>query len=123
MKDYTKEEIATAKRMAFRYIYDTRNILMNRSFVYDRRTRVGNLAAAIVKNTPVDRAAIKAKKRARAANRPLPFRNVLNNPLVRDYIANGGYVLPDRLAFRSGRNHWAKNDFDRKILKVLAGKK
>jgi len=58
----------------------------------------------------------------RRKSRRLPFQNVLSNPIVRDYLSNKHHLLdvrPDHLYFIGHRNHWAKNNFDRKILSVL----
>ena len=48
--------------------------------------------------------------------------NIKAAPLVRDYYANRHQlrrVCAERLEFY-GRNHWAKNDRDRRILAILA---
>ncbi len=50
------------------------------------------------------------------------FENVLSNHLTRDYKENRFFlrrVYPDRLNF-GGRNHNARNEFDKKILNILA---
>jgi hypothetical protein len=124
MKTYTKEEIAAARRMAFHYLFSIDNIVLNRRFRYDHRTRIGNLAASIIRATPVDRDAIRAKKRERAVRKnAMKFSNVLTNPLVIDFKKNGGQVLFDRLRHADGRNHWAKGHLDFKILKIIANRR
>lgn len=83
------------------------------------------LFVALIEATP--RAELEAmatcrNSRARAKNQPTPPLNVLHNPLYLDWCRHRGQVwrISDNgLHFRDHRNHWAKNDFDRKVLQIL----
>ena len=68
-----------------------------------------------------DRETHRARTRRKVEEERRP-RNILAAPLVRDYMQNRHElrrVCVDRLDFY-GRNHWAKDDRDRRILAVLA---
>ena len=68
-----------------------------------------------------DRETHRARTRRKVEEERRP-RNILAAPLVRDYMQHRHElrrVCVDRLDFY-GRNHWAKNDRDRRILAVLA---
>ncbi len=124
MKNYTIEEQQAAKRIAYKWLFSQSNIILNKEFKYDARTRIGNLAAAYVKQWGLSyeqKIEIKNKQRARSS-KFLTFRNIKNNPIVLDYLRNKAYVKhinPQRIHFSNGRNHWAKTDQDAKILSVL----
>lgn len=48
--------------------------------------------------------------------------NSLKNPLVIDFLNNKRFltcVRPDKLSFGTTRNHWAKNEKDRRILSIF----
>lgn len=128
MKNYTQAEIAQAKRIAYQFTYGIDNIVLQRPFKYDRRTRVGNLAASFVKQmalTDDKRLAIRAIKKTRRAQKT-SVAAIKDNPLVKDFLSNRSDVLridENRILFSGGRNHWAKSDADRRILKVLASAK
>ena len=83
------------------------------------------LFVALIEATPcaeLDAMATRHNSRARAKNQPTPPLNVLHNPLYLDWCRNRGQVwqISDNgLHFRDHRNHWAKSDFDRKVLQVL----
>ena len=61
---------------------------------------------------------ILAKQKVRQKNKPYQFTNVLQNSLYLDYKRNGGRIEVQRL-YVHGRNHWAKNEFDLKVLSIL----
>ena len=68
-----------------------------------------------------DRTKHRERVRAKVADERRPL-NVLALPIVRDYMQNRHHlrrVCADRLDF-SGRNHWAKDDRDRRALAILA---
>lgn len=68
-----------------------------------------------------DRQKHRDRTRAKVADERRPA-NILAAPLVRDYRENRAHlrrVCVDRLDF-SGRNHWAKDDRDRRALEILA---
>lgn len=83
------------------------------------------LFVALIEATPraeLDAMATRHNSRARAKNQPTPPLNVLHNPLYLDWCRNRGQVwrISDNgLHFKDRRNHWAKNDFDRKVLQVI----
>lgn len=55
--------------------------------------------------------------------KPFVFSNVLNNPIVIDYYMNRSQiknVAKDCIIFHGGRNHWAKDKRDIRILAILA---
>lgn len=124
MKAYTKEETRLANKMAMQYLYSINNILLNKRFRYDARTRVGNLAASIVRAKQLsesEKMQIKALKRkranARSQNNQVP---ILRQPIVVDWIKNKRWLKVQNNRLTDGyRNHWAKNEKDLKILAVL----
>jgi hypothetical protein len=62
-------------------------------------------------------------RRQRAENKPQPYVNVFNLPIVKDWRNNRRelqHINGNRMVFSGGRHHWAKNDKDRKILSILA---
>lgn len=83
------------------------------------------LFVALIEATPraeLEAMATRHNSRARAKNQPTPPLNVLHNPLYLDYRRNRGglwKITDNGLHFRDHRNHWAKNDFDRKVLQVI----
>lgn len=90
----------------------------------DKRTKVGKLALEMVYKLEktYDFEEVKNKRKQRHNQKPEPYKNILQNPLVKDYINNRHnlkQVLNDRLVFWGGRNHWAKNETDLKILNIL----
>lgn len=66
---------------------------------------------------------IRRKRRERNENKAYKFRNVIINNIVVDYLENNSYITyfdseNKYIAFGT-RKHWAKNDFDVKIIEVL----
>lgn len=123
LQQYTKKEIKTAKKHAynfftsFRYLYQYKD-----DFKFDGRTRIGNLSYEyfLELKKSINRKDIKEKIEKRKNNKFI-FKNIFSNPLVNDFIKNKinlDTIYKDRLRF-SGRNHWAKNDYDKKILLIL----
>jgi hypothetical protein len=96
---------------------------------YDMRRKTSREALtafmALIEATPraeLDAMAKRHKERARAKYQPTPPVNVLSCPIYCDYRRNRcdlWKVSDSALQFRGGRNHHAKNDFDRKVLQVL----
>lgn len=116
--NFTKAEILFAKKRAFSFLFSIENVLFNKRFNYDARFRTEVLAAKIVHDTQIDRILIKKLWKSRKQNKA-KFNNVLSNPIVVDFKQNKPCkVLSDRLVFGQ-RNHWAKNNFDFKILSIL----
>lgn len=62
------------------------------------------------------------RKRIERFNNRWQFSNILTNKIVMDYMVHKNEhffeVHADRLV-EGRRNHWAKNDFDKKILSIL----
>lgn len=62
-------------------------------------------------------------RRERVLNRKIkPFIKIKDNPMVKDYLNNKKdlkKVFDSHLWFYGNRNHWAKNEKDVKILKIL----
>ena len=71
----------------------------------------------------LDFSEISRKQIERANNRYIaPVSNYRNNKLTVDYIKNKSsikYISENCIYFQNGRNHWAKNDNDLKIIAVL----
>jgi hypothetical protein len=125
---YTKKEIKKAKKYAYNFIYSDSNLKIcrpfSRSFKFDGRTKIGNLANRFVlelqKNENLELA--KNKRISRRKNKKYIFKSILKNPIVIDFINNNPTnILKDRLIFGS-RNHWAKTEKDIKILEILSKK-
>ena len=49
MEKYTIQEERAAKRIAYKWLFSKSNIVLNKEFRYDARTRIGSLAACYVK--------------------------------------------------------------------------
>ena len=66
---------------------------------------------------------ISAKQKERAVKKQIAtVPNFIQNPLVKDYFSNKHNILfisDDCIRFLGYRNHWAKNDADKKVLVVL----
>ena len=71
----------------------------------------------------LDFSEISRKQIERANNRYVaPIPNYRDNKLTVDYIKNKSsikYISENCIYFQNGRNHWAKNDNDLKIIAVL----
>ena len=87
----------------------------------DKRTKVGKLALEMVYKIEMA-FNFKEVKQKRINRNKLKFKNILQNPIVKDYINNKPnikQVLTNGIVFYGGRNHWAKNEKDLRILKIL----
>lgn len=116
---YTEKDV---RDYAIKLMTSTRAILCGKVSRLDKRFSFNKAVLAYIRKNPVSRAEILAKKKARAKNKPVPYTNVLSRPLVKDFKSNRHelrQILPDRLVFISGRNHWAKDSLDMKILSTL----
>jgi hypothetical protein len=123
MTTLKNSEIKTANKMAYQFFFNPYNMTMDKSPNFDRRTRIDKKAHLIFKEIKksVNINDIKAKKRTRRESMPSQYKNYLMNRIVIDYFNNFSSlkgVYNDRLSFY-GRNHWAKNQEDYKILEVL----
>ena len=112
-----------AEKIAYNYL---RQKAINKfaKLKVDRRTRVGKLALQMIYELEktFDFEEVKNKRKQRHNQKPKPFTNILQNPLVKDYINNRytiKHILNNRLVFWGGRNHWAKNETDIRILNIL----
>lgn len=109
-----------AKRIAYSIIMDRVNRPTAKVMQVDRRTKVGKLALEMVceigKTFDFEKAYRKRKERRE--KKVKPFLNILGRPIVKDYLNNKHQIKAihkDRIDF-FGRNHWAKDDMDLKIL-------
>lgn len=121
MKNYTKEEIKMAIRTAYQYLYSANNILFGKSPRLDKRYRLNKLALnyILMLRKNVNKEEVVRKRKVRR-NNGFIFTNVLSNPITKDCMKNKGHIniYVDRIS-EGSRNHWAKNNFDMAILKVL----
>lgn len=91
----------------------------------DKRFKFNRDVLSYIKNNPFSDEyvnAINLIRRARLQLKPKSFTSIYDNPIVKDYINNKNAVvtiLPNRILFRGGRNHWAKTDQDLRVLKLL----
>lgn len=110
--------------IAYKYLTSDRRASY-RPIKVDRRTKHGQTVLAEYNRlkSEIDFSEVRSKQRARRNAKPTAYTNVLQRPIVQDWKSNhGAYgfkILSDRLVHGS-RNHWAKNDTDRKILAILA---
>lgn len=119
---YSTNEMKQANRIAMNWLYSDNNLLFNRKFKCDMRTRIGKLAYSIVRKqaNSINKAEILAIRKNRRIDKRT-HSNILSNPIVVDYLANKSTIVvyPNCLT-QGGRNHWAKCDKDRNILAILA---
>lgn len=126
MKNLTKNEIKTANKIAFSYLFSSMNILLNVKFKVDMRFRINKLAKSIViaHSAKIDKSSIRQIRKIRSENK-YKYSNILKNPLVVDYLTHKHdvkVVTPSHISFYN-RNHWAKNEQDFRVLKVLQNTK
>ena len=117
--EYSDKDV---KAYAIKVMTSTSAILFGKMKKLDRRFNFNRDVIKFIEKNPVNKFDILKKRRDRAKNKPSEFINVLSRPLVKDFKNNKAYlrqILPDRLCFHSGRNHWAKDSFDFKILAIL----
>lgn len=112
-----------AKRIAYSIIMDRVNRPTAKVMQVDRRTKVGKLALEMVceieKTFDFEKAYRKRKERRE--KKVKPFLNILGRPIVKDYLNNKHQIKAihkDRIDF-FGRNHWAKDATDFKIIEIL----
>ena|GEM_PF-6976846 len=90
----------------------------------DFRTNYANDVYTAFKNIRSSKAAgVYEKRRERANRRPYIFSSIFSNPLIRDYVANRNniqYINDTHLHFYGGRNHFAKNSKDLKIIAIFS---
>lgn len=113
----------TVEKIAYNYLRQ-KAISKFAKLKVDRRTKVGKLALKMIYELEktYDFEGVKNKRKQRENQKPEPFKNILQNPIVKDYINNRHklkQILNDRLLFWGGRNHWAKNETDLRILSIL----
>ena len=122
MKNYTTTEIKTAKRIAYLHLTSTSAILCFKNFKYDKRTRIGKLSNLFVTTLKkdIDQKRVIEKRKSRIENRKnREFKNILSNPLLKDFLRNSPMQIHRDHLRCAGRNHWAKNSEDIKVLEVL----
>lgn len=123
---YTKEDV---KRKAFSMLYSGNNILLNhstRKYRLDKRYNFNREVLAFFRANQLpenERQRVKDLRRQRAKNKPVHFATIFEQPIVKDWIKNGSgikRITGERLQFWDGRNHWAKNEKDKRILSILS---
>ena len=113
------------KKTVFRFIYGLDNLLFHKSIRLDMRFKSSYEVLALIKKYQIsttEKKRILSLKKERSKNRIQKIDNVLSNKLAKDYLTNKYYlrgVYDDHLVFSSGRNHWAKNETDLKVLAIL----
>lgn len=124
--EYTQKDV---KRRGLAILYSTQSILLNhnlRRFRLDMRYNFNKDLAAFIRQNALpenERQRVKELRRQRAKNKSPEYTRIFDLPIVKDWIKNKRRELKgisgDGLHFYGGRNHWAKNDKDRKILSIL----
>ena len=124
MKDMTltRQEVSMATRIAYSHLVE-KSIYRGAKLRIDKRTRVGKLALEMIYKLEktYNFEEVREKKKLRSLNGVKSFTNILSRPLVKDYINNKNSLKKihnDHLEFY-GRNHWAKDELDLRILKKL----
>lgn len=117
-------EKQTVKSYAIKLMVSTKHLLLNKPISLDRRYNFNKeVLAYIAKHkAEIDKDIILAKRKERFNNKKQPFTNILSNPLVKDFKNNRfdlKSISNEGLHFIGGRNHWAKNSLDFKVLGVL----
>ena len=126
MKKYSE---LTPKEVALRYIYSRDNIgRFQRKPKFDRRTNFGKEVHRLIIELQISESEKweivkkrKARNDAKRIGNPLP--NWINRPIYIDaekHPKDIRWINSDHINFAHGRNHWAKDETDRKILAVLS---
>lgn len=116
-----------AVNKAYKLFFSAEYLYTNREPKLDRRF---NLNKEILKHFKLlkntiginELIMIKDIKRHRSEHKKAAIQSILERPLVVDFIKNKRNVLrinEDRIMFKDGRNHWAKDNKDLKILSIL----
>lgn len=121
---YTEKDV---RREAYRMVYSHGYLLMGKLPKRDNRLNFTHDVKQFIKKIDLTEQQVNdiiklKQKRAKAKRGMNDFTNIYNEPLVKDYRNNKGNlrgVYDNRLFFSGGRNHWAKNDRDVKILAIL----
>jgi len=130
-KPLTPQEKREAKKLACQRIYSLKNYLNIRGYnnPFDRRTRIGREANRLIKVMQLsadEKLRLLQLKRSRA--KADCQKNYLNDPITQDFLRNRNQgrcmvvFKNDGTAFlrwNNGRNHWAKNERQYKILTVI----
>lgn len=119
---YTNQENAAAKKVAYNYIYSIHNLILGKRFAFDGRTRIGKLSKKFVDDMQISQQQkneIRAKIKARKANKSYEFTNYLNNKLYLDYSRNFPTFINENFIRFNNRNHWAKTSQDFKVLAII----
>lgn len=118
----TEEKIA--EKIIYSYLRQ-KTLIPHKKLKVDKRTKVGKLALKMVYKIEMAFNFKEAKEKRLNRNKlkqELKFKNILQNPIVKDYINNKSHikqVLTNGIMFYGGRNHWAKNEKDLRILKII----
>ncbi len=129
MKTTEKELQKKALKIAYNYCFNKYEILKNRvspnrKINLDRRYKVNQLAINYIKKirATIDFTEIRLLQKERRIRLLNNQCNILQNHIVKDWIENKNMVksIDDEKISFYGRNHWAKNDRDVKILEILS---
>ena len=88
---------------------------------FDKRTKFGKQAYAYyLKLQYTENVSLILEKRRKRCSQKYTFSNVLDNKLYLDWKSNKhNIIVCDNRLSEGLRNHWAKNEFDIKVLKIL----
>ena len=127
-KQYPQKDVA---KTAYKIIYSSDVLILRRDIGYikmkmlDLRYNFHKEVARFVATHKIsdnERITIIEKRKNRRANKNYILIPISKLPIVFDYLEHKLdliQVCDDHLRFYSGRNHWAKNEKDLKILAIL----
>lgn len=116
----THKEISKATNVIFRHYSSFYNYKMCKPLRMDMRYNFSKLVKRLEKTIKIDKDLIFSKKKERLERKNYKFENILDNKLLNDFKRNGnGMIVYDDRLYVAGRNHWAKNEQDFKVLQVL----
>lgn len=113
-----------ATKNAYHWLTYHHNIRFRKPLKVDRRTTYSKILLRKISEIQpkINLVEVEQKQKLRKLNKPLVFNNYLLNPIVKDYLNNRNmiqFVNENHLHFYDGRNHWAKNQIDIRILAII----
>lgn len=122
MKKFSKK----ATKRGYQIIFSIGNLMINKLPRLDRRYNLNKeilLFVRINQLSHIEKKEILAVKKSRAIAKSMcTYVPIRQNKLYVDYRNNRNnikYIDDDCIHFSSGRNHWAKNDRDLKVINIL----
>lgn len=117
----------TAKSLACKLFYATSFQILQKMPRLDMRFNFNKEVMKEIKKMKAnfsnnEKEYIKQVRKIRAERKINTAFLLFDNPIVKDYISNKNniiHIADDHIHFAGGRNHWAKNDHDLKIIAVL----